>query len=123
MEVVSENKCFGGTVKFIKHASKIVNTPTNMVKFAINTKLATNPNILYLNIINIITKMNPTISEIKPALIESSPKSGPTVLSSTTVKGVGNATARGMAGKLYGYRAVASADIYAALVQSEVLSA
>jgi len=26
-------------------------------------------------------------------------------------------------GKLYGYRAVASADIYAALVQSEVLSA
>jgi len=28
-----------------------------------------------------------------------------------------------MTGKLYGYRAVASADIYAALVQSEVLSA
>jgi hypothetical protein len=39
------------------------------------------------------------------------------------VKGIGNASPRGMDGKLYGYRAVASADIYAALVQSEVLSA
>jgi hypothetical protein len=39
------------------------------------------------------------------------------------VKGTGNAIAKGMDGKLYGYRAVASADIYAALVQSEVLSA
>ena len=39
------------------------------------------------------------------------------------VEGTGNATAKGVAGKLYGYRAVASADIYAALVQSEVLSA
>jgi len=39
------------------------------------------------------------------------------------VKGVGNLAAKGMDGKLYGYRAVASADIYAALVQSEVLSA
>ena len=32
-----------------------------------------------------------TIKDIKPDLIESSPKSGPTVLSSTTSKGVGNA--------------------------------
>lgn len=39
------------------------------------------------------------------------------------VRGAGNAVARGVDGKLYGYRAVASADIYAALVQSEVLSA
>ena len=39
------------------------------------------------------------------------------------VKGTGNTAAKGMDGKLYGYRAVASADIYAALVQSEVLSA
>lgn len=39
------------------------------------------------------------------------------------VEGRGNADAKGMDGKLYGYRAVASADIYAALVQSEVLSA
>lgn len=38
------------------------------------------------------------------------------------VKGTGNTAAKGMDGKLYGYRAVASADIYAALVQSEVLS-
>lgn len=37
--------------------------------------------------------------------------------------GTGNAAAKSTAGKLYGYRAVASADIYAALVQSEVLSA
>lgn len=39
------------------------------------------------------------------------------------VRGEGNAAARGMVGRLYGYRAVADADIYAALVQSEVLSA
>lgn len=39
------------------------------------------------------------------------------------VKGTGNTSASGMDGKIYGYRAVASADIYAALVQSEVLSA
>jgi hypothetical protein len=40
-----------------------------------------------------------------------------------SIKGVGNLTAKFVSGKLYGYRAVASADIYAALVQSEVLSA
>lgn len=39
------------------------------------------------------------------------------------VEGDGNLGAKGCSGKLYGYRAVASADIYAALVQSEVLSA
>lgn len=39
------------------------------------------------------------------------------------VLGINNAGAKGVSGKLYGYRAVASADIYAALVQSEVLSA
>lgn len=39
------------------------------------------------------------------------------------VKGDGNAAAKGMDGKLYGYRARADASIYAALVQSEVLSA
>ena len=39
------------------------------------------------------------------------------------VKGTNNTAEKGMDGKLYGYRAVADADIYAALVQSEVLSA
>jgi hypothetical protein len=39
------------------------------------------------------------------------------------VAGTSNAVAKGVSGKLYGYRAIASADIYAALVQSEVLSA
>ena len=39
------------------------------------------------------------------------------------VAGTNNATAKGVSGKMYGYRARASADIYAALVQSEVLSA
>lgn len=38
------------------------------------------------------------------------------------VKGTGNTNPRQVNGKLYGYRAKASADIYAALVQSEVLS-
>ena len=39
------------------------------------------------------------------------------------VQGVGNANAKSVHGKLYGYRATATADIFAALVQSEVLSA
>jgi len=39
------------------------------------------------------------------------------------IQGYQNTSVRAMEGKLYGYRAVASADIYAALVQSEVLSA
>ena len=39
------------------------------------------------------------------------------------VKGLNNGGAKGVSGKVYGYRAQASADIYAALVQSEVLSA
>lgn len=39
------------------------------------------------------------------------------------VKGTGNTNALGCDGKIYGYRAIASADVYAALVQSEVLSA
>jgi len=39
------------------------------------------------------------------------------------VAGSGNTGAKGVSGKLYGYRARADASIYAALVQSEVLSA
>lgn len=39
------------------------------------------------------------------------------------VTGAGNTAAKAVQGKLYGYRAIANADIYAALVQSEVLSA
>ena len=38
-------------------------------------------------------------------------------------KGTGNTAAKSCFGKMYGYRARATADIYAALVQSEVLSA
>jgi hypothetical protein len=39
------------------------------------------------------------------------------------VLGENNVTARGVTGKMYGYRARADASIYSALVQSEVLSA
>lgn len=39
------------------------------------------------------------------------------------VQGTNNAGAKAVTGKLYGYRARADASIYAALVQSEVLSA
>ena len=38
-----------------------------------------------------ITSVKPTIRDVIPDLIESSPKSGPTVLSSTTTRGVGKA--------------------------------
>ena len=37
--------------------------------------------------------------------------------------GRNNLAGKGVSGKLYGYRAIANADIFAALVQSEVLSA
>lgn len=39
------------------------------------------------------------------------------------VQGSANAVLKGVSGKLYGYRATANADVFAALVQSEVLSA
>ena len=39
------------------------------------------------------------------------------------LEGANNLSPRNVAGKLYGYRATANADIFAALVQSEVLSA
>ena len=39
------------------------------------------------------------------------------------VQGANNAGLHDMSGKIYGYRATASADVFAALVQSEVLSA
>lgn len=39
------------------------------------------------------------------------------------VQGNNNLGSKGVSGKVYGYRAMATADIYAALVQSEVLSA
>ena len=40
-----------------------------------------------------------------------------------SVQGTANTSLMGVSGKLYGYRATANADIFAALVQSEVLSA
>jgi hypothetical protein len=39
------------------------------------------------------------------------------------IQGTANVNLKGLSGKVYGYRAVADASIYAALVQSEVLSA
>jgi len=39
------------------------------------------------------------------------------------VQGTNNTAAKGVSGKMYGYRATADASTYAALVQSEVLSA
>jgi len=40
----------------------------------------------------------------------------------TQIKGSGNTNAKGVSGKIYGYRAKAASSIYAALVQSELLS-
>jgi len=39
------------------------------------------------------------------------------------IEGQGNANAKGLTGKVYGFRAKASSSVYAALVQSELLSA
>ena len=51
---------------------------------------ATIPNTLYLNIINMITKIKPIINAFFQASMESNPKLGPTVLSSRTLIGAGN---------------------------------
>jgi len=40
----------------------------------------------------------------------------------TQITGTGNANAKAVSGKIYGYRAKAASSIYAALVQSELLS-
>jgi len=41
----------------------------------------------------------------------------------TQIQGTGNTNAKGVTGKMYGFRAKASSSIYSALVQSELLSA
>ena len=52
-------------------ASNIVKTPIKRSKFIINVIFVIRPNILYLRKINIMTKINPIINAIIPALIES----------------------------------------------------
>ena len=75
----------------VKVASNNVKMPINIKRFEINDILAIIPKSLYLNDINKTTKRKPIIKETTPASIESFPKSGPTVLSSTTFNGVGKA--------------------------------
>ena len=75
----------------VKVASRMVSIPRSINKFETKDKFAIKPNDLYLYVINKITRINPTINEIDPAFIESSPRSGPTVLSSTTDNGAGKA--------------------------------
>ena len=65
--------------------------PTNNNKFEIKAKLAIKPKILYLKIIKPTTSKNPIIKDNLPAFIESSPRSGPTVLSSIIYNGAGKA--------------------------------
>ena len=75
----------------VKVASIIVSKPININRLDIREMLATKPKNLYLISINKITREKPTIKDIIPDLIESFPRSGPTVLSSATIKGVGRA--------------------------------
>ena len=64
---------------------------TKKNKLKINAISAIKPKNLYLIIIKRITKENPNINAIIPALIESSPSPGPTVRSSIIFIGAGNA--------------------------------
>ena len=68
-----------------------VNIPTKKNRLASNVTLAIKPNILYLKNIKIITSKKPIINAMTPALIESCPRSGPTVLSSIMFSGAGRA--------------------------------
>ena len=65
--------------------------PTKRNKFKINVMLAISPKTLYLKNIKTITKIKPIIKAKTPALIESCPRSGPTVLSSIIFNGAGKA--------------------------------
>ena len=60
--------------------------PNKINKLITNVTLVIKPKILYFTNIKIITKRNPIAKAIIPALIESCPKSGPTVLSSIMFK-------------------------------------
>ena len=60
-------------------------------RLTINAELAIIPKNLYLKIIYAITKRKPIASDLAPAFIESSPRSGPTVLSSIIFSGAGKA--------------------------------
>ena len=75
----------------VKVAPIMVNNPKSINRLEIKAILATTPKDLYFKSIKNITSKNPTNNEIEPALIESSPKSGPTVLSSTIESGAGKA--------------------------------
>ena len=75
----------------VKVASNKVKIPTNKNKLVIRAMFAINPNILYLNSIYNITKIKPMTNANIPELIESWPKSGPTVLSSIIFNGAGYA--------------------------------
>ena len=72
-------------------ASNKVKIPSNKNKFIINVALVISPKNLYLTNIKIITNKKPIAKAIIPALIESWPRSGPTVLSSIISNGAGNA--------------------------------
>ena len=65
--------------------------PTKRNKFIIKVTLVIKPNILYFTKMNKITSMKPITNAIIPELIESCPKSGPTVLSSIIFNGAGKA--------------------------------
>ncbi len=63
----------------------------------------------------VTTNANPTARDIAPARIKSAPSSGPTVRSSTTVRGAGSAPARSREGKVSGAPCVEiAADLTAA---------
>ena len=71
-------------------ASMRLSNEINKIILNIIAKSAIKPNTLYLIIINNITSTKPILRAFFPALIESSPRLGPTVLSSKTVIGAGN---------------------------------
>ena len=75
----------------VKVASNKVKTPSNNNRLKIRVTLAINPNILYLRTMKLITNIKPIMRDKIPALIESCPKSGPTVLSSIIFNGAGKA--------------------------------
>ena len=75
----------------VRVASNNVKILISNIKLIIRVKFAMIPKILYFNVINPMTNKNPIMSESIPALIESCPKSGPTVLSSIIFNGAGKA--------------------------------
>ena len=111
----------------------IADTPTNMRAGLTSTSFATMPSLADSNCLARISSAIQTVDVMAVGFTSGALETPPATLEYigiiatndffVQIQGNSNTNAGAVKGKLYGYRAVADASIYAALVQSEALSA